>query len=175
MEHQLTFPPDTERIIHEWKEGSEKPSFWGVLFLLFMNLVGLPVFLLSIFGYHEILGIELGKPGLTTYLGILSCVFLNYYFFSHLYNKTIVEISPPTLSIRITPLPWPVRNRVPISDIKEFKVVEVARKFGRRVLSMEYSIHVLTRNGDSLPIFINLDSKETADDYLRRIEKAVEL
>jgi len=160
-------------IVHPWRKKRKAPLFFEVTVFIIISLIFILILVLPIFGYHAILGIDLGIPSFANYFSLFAWLLISYQYFSNLVNKTVIEILPDLVRIRITFLPWPVRSPIPVSEIKQFKVIEHTHKFGRRILSRKYSIHAQLLNGDLVPILYNSMSKDEAGHYLNQIEHSM--
>jgi len=161
------------QITHKWETKQFIPLSIEKAFLIIMELNMLFVVVMAILGYQEIFGIKLYNHIWIPYFEFPSWSLVVYCYFAEITNKTIVEISSKTLFLRITPLPWPGRTRIPISDIKHIRIFAKAHKRWLRLSYNEYRIHAQLQNGDEIPILYKIIDKEKADNFLSRIEQAI--
>ena len=161
-------------ISHSWRKKSKTPVSVEIAVLVIVDLLLISIFSLMLSGHQQVWGIKLGKPDFRTVFDIIAIVGLSYYWLGKTINRTTIEVANQTLYIYITPLPWPARQSIPLAMIKQLRIKEEVRKFGRRMLSQEFSVHAQLQNGADVPIIDGIASKVQAGEYLNRIQQAVD-
>ena len=93
---------------------------------------------------------------------------LTYYTICLFFNRTYINVSQRTLSVRHAPLPWPRGNKeIPVADIQQLYVEEKTGNKG----SKYHILRTLLKNGEKLTLLGNINAPAES---LLELERVVE-
>jgi hypothetical protein len=149
---QLLIPPkvtivDSENrqvLVYCWG----RPEYWLVLVMLCSTVLS-----------RGWLGLSLGSK---IFLSIFSYVAL-----ASTLNRTIVEVSKGTLSVRHRPMPWRGNCSLPIDGIESVYCGWIESTKWKRI----YDIRILTKTGKSLTIVSSIREESIAQSIVVQLKK----
>ncbi len=161
------------QITHKWGKEMTTRDRLGMIFLLIFFIFSIVLFIMAIFGWRYLFGMDMGEGRLSTYINVLLFSFIVYVEMAYLINTTIIKVFPRELVITTKPISLHGVKYLPVSQVKDFRIVVKRSKFGRRVLSTDYSIIIRLHNGKAVRIFPFTLTKEEAEVYLQQIIQAL--
>lgn len=168
----LELSPNAQ-ITHKWtKEITTREKVEWVFLLLFL-VISWVLFVMALFGWRNLFGLNIGDGDFGTFM---SPLVLSFVFFLKLAidkNTTTIRIFSDQLTIETAPIAPPGRKSLLVSEVNRLRVVEKVSKFGRRVLSRHFEIYAVLKDGKIVSIFPIRLTKEEAEKYMLYIEHAV--
>lgn len=128
---------------------------------------------MAVFGWRNLFGIDVGGGTLSTYINVFLVSYITYWNLAFFLNTTTIHFYPDELVVSTKPVTLKGIRRLPLSEVDRFGIVKNESKFGRKVLSTNYTIVARLHNGKYIRFFPSVLTSSEAEDYLRKIDQAV--
>ncbi|MEM8950941.1 MAG: hypothetical protein AAGA21_13725 [Pseudomonadota bacterium] len=83
-------------------------------------------------------------------------IYLVYYTFAELLNKTTITVDSRRLTVRHYPLPWWPAPTIDVADIEQFYVVERVRK-SKDSETVYFDVHAVKRDNRNVKVLLGLE------------------